>query len=236
MNIKIFSPLGLFVFMFSFLNQASVNAAIMADYHFTSDSSASSDVEALTSAGDWEFGSFAGNNTSPQPEINAEEVQSTTGATGLTGADGDTLAEALANDAFYSFTLNTGGNTVSFSQLTFDHSFTNGAGTTSTIALFTSLTGFAEADQLADFTFTSITGDTAVVPRSLTLSSIGELQDFTSNVEFRFYLYDNSDTGSRVTHVDNVMLEGTAAVIPEPASLWLVLCGFIGFLTLKSRK
>ncbi|MBX3741997.1 MAG: hypothetical protein KF712_13455 [Akkermansiaceae bacterium] len=57
-------------------------------------------------------------------------------------------------------------------------------------------------------------------------------QDLTSDVTFRIYLYDNSNSETRWLAVDNVILEGTVTTIPETSGLAFLLPG----LALLARK
>ncbi len=207
-------------------------AAVLADYPFTGNSPASVDTEPLTDATNVIFGAFSGGAGSQT--ITSNELRVPTNATGDVGADSDTLAEALALGNYVTFTIETKGNTVSFSELTFDHSFVNAlVGTSSSIAVMSSATGFSNGDELAVYTFTGNVGNSGPLTRTIDLSSEISLQNVTTDVEFRLYFYDNSDTGARYTAVDNIVLEGSA--VPEPAGAGLLAAG-VGVVTLWRRR
>lgn len=203
---------------------------IVADYGFVGGSAASTDGDATTTAGDFMLGAFTGGTTSPGISSGTETAFARTNSTGATTAGGDSLAEAIANDAYFSFTLNTDANAVDMEDLTFDHSFT-AAFTTGvfSVAVMVDQVGFTDGDELATFAFSGVSGDQAPETRVVDLTSVTELQSFNGTAEFRFYLFDNSNANQRIHRLADVVLE----VVPEPASLALLSLG--GLVLLRRR-
>lgn len=197
-------------------------ADVLAVYSFEANSAASSDAQPDTGADDLAFGPFTGGTFEAGTAIASNALRLGTNTTGTSAGDSDTLAESLSLGNYVSVTLKPNANSVSLSSLTFDHAFVNGAGTTSNVSVFTNLMGFAEGDVLDTFTFTTVTGDTAVTERTVDLATgLPELQGVTTDIELRLYFWDNSDTGSRLTVIDDLQLNGT--VVPEPGSVSLLL-------------
>ena len=75
--------------------------------------------------------------------------------------------------------------------------------------------------------------DPTFTERLVDLSGAG-YQNLTSEVTFRIYLYDNSNSTTRWLAVDNVELEGTVTPVPEPSALAMIL-PLLPFLSRRRR-
>lgn len=203
----------------------------LASYPFTGNSAASTDTETSTTASAVTFGPFT--NGTGTATLTTSQMRAPTNTTGIAGPDADTLAEAIAQGTYATFTLQTNGVPTDLSSLTFNHGFQDAlVGTSATVAVLTNLTGFGAGDALASYTFAGVAGNTAPIPRSVDLTTQPLLQNLTGSVEVRLYFYDNSDTGSRYTIVDDLTLNG---VVPEPAMLGVFGSAFVGLLARRRR-
>ncbi len=210
---------------------APAGAAIVASYSFDSNSAASADAHLETTATNVTFGPFSNSDGSPpSADINSNALRVNTGATGMNAGQANTLGGAtgsIALGAYASFAVQSLGNTLEFTSLTFDHWFFNGSNTNASVAVMTSLTGFTAGNELVTFTFAGVTGNSTIEPRIVNLN-VPALQDVVGNVEFRFYFFDNSDTGARAAFFDNIVVN--ANVVPEPAILGLAGFGAAGLV------
>jgi hypothetical protein len=142
------------------------------------------------------------------------------------GAD---QAQAYANNAYWTFTIAPDADvTLSLQSLTFDLSIKN-SGRPISYYLASSLSGF---DIPIGSVANNVTGPSAYTTRTFDLSG-AEFQDITAEVEFRLYQWDQNLGGSAGSRwgFDNIVLNGTSVVIPEPASLALLAAGGLWLLT-----
>lgn len=222
----------------------SASAEVVALYNFVDDGGAnqatSKDLNVATNALDWTGGPWLaedGDGNSPGISTSSNTAFGRTEDTGTATADGDTLAEAIADGSYIGFTFDANGSSTDLNSLAFDHSFTSVFdGGSFSLAVMNSDTGFTDGDELETFTFTFADkndSNTNVDPvgRFIDLSSVASLQGVTGTTEFRFYLYDNSNSQSRINRVANVTLDGD--VVPEPTSLALL---GLGGLCMMSRR
>lgn len=106
------------------------------------------------------------------------------------------------------------------------------------VAVRSSLDGFANT--LATFAATNAGAGNPMPAQwdneSLDLTG-AEFQGVTTPIEFRLFLFANANSAGDVTRFDNVTLNGTAAAVPEPASLalWSLLGLGFGALLLIRR-
>lgn len=205
---------------------ASAHGAILAEYNFTANSAASTDLDLLSTAGN-----FQENDLGDDPDngITNGEARVITDTTSWTN-----LAGAISNDSYFSFTLDPGGNSTTLTNLTFSHIFRLTNPTISgSVALLTSLTGFTSSDALATYNIGQQTeGGTQTESRNVILDDPA-FTNFTVPVEFRFYLWDTSTSGTRSQNLDNIVLNGT--VIPEPNAGALAVLGLAGMAACRRR-
>ena len=164
-----------------------------------------------------------------------------TPATGTTTPDGDTLAEAIAAESYYGFTLtNDTGVDADLESVGFNYWFTNGftsgAGLDARIYAMSSAAGFVDGNEHG---FGQILGvdrpdASEQVFESFDITSLGVLANGDS-IEFRFYFVDNSTSNPRIHRLDDVTVTSVSAV-PEPGSAGIVALLGIGFAAVRRRR
>jgi len=154
--------------------------------------------------------------------------------------DGDnatrgSLADAIATDAYFGFTISPDAGfefDLNGGSIQFDYSV-NSTNQARAVSVFTSVDGFAEGNVLQTFTGQNAT------PSTLTHTFSGAQYDnLTAPLEVRFYLHDaqfNTSSGTRYSIMDNVVLDGTISVIPEPGVAGLFLFGLTATALLRRR-
>lgn len=210
--------------VFSLVFSSFAVADIVARYDFEDGSITSSDADPnstagifIPSAGLTYASSTVGDNQATPFTTSAAtgDVNGSPDSNLIGGADQSTQAGALTNNDYLSFTLTpTAGFSYTFTQLDFKLA-ASGANFADGFFVRTNLTG---SINIASGTFTSVqSSDGAFDLFTVNLSGIAELQNVSSAVEFRFYLY-NPDAGSTSdsVRIDKIFLQ--ADVIPEPAT------------------
>jgi len=223
-------------------------AAVIASYEFTDLSAASSDADPNSSAGAFDVtpvgGGFSGLGDDVFVQTSLTSGFSTTGA--------------VANNDYVGFTVDLGSSTYDLTSLSFDYHIQNtfnGGGFG--VRVMNNVTGFTDFSTVMDsdnavadvetrtygFGTTTEGDDTATVNVNLDLTDpyasniIGDdLQGVTGPVEFRFYLIDTSGALQRFHRIDNVVLQGGLAPVPEPSTLALGIIGLLGLLGCVRRR
>ncbi|MEM7453000.1 MAG: PEP-CTERM sorting domain-containing protein [Planctomycetota bacterium] len=219
------------------ITAASAMADIAVYYDFAG-GSASQTSGSLTgsdlSAGGWLDGAGV---ASTGISAGTETTFVRTPATGTTTADGDTLAEAIAAESYYGFTLtNTSGSDVELESVGFNYWFTSGfTGADFRIYAMSSLAGFTSGNEHGFGQVLDNSRPTAgdQVFESFDITALGSLAS-GSSVDFRFYFVDNSTSNPRIHRLDDVTIT-TVNQIPEPASAALLGIGAIGFVLRRRR-
>lgn len=195
---------------------------VVAEYNFDSGSAVSVDADTFTSAGSY---------VATVPATGSGISSSSSNAYFFPNATGANLTEAISGDDYHAFALDleTSGAVVSLQSLDFKQEFWNTNTTLSfSVSVFigTSADDFDEAsDSLVDFTILGsdyTNGQNAVVARTVALSGIPELQGLSSDLEVRFYFYDDSGASDRTHRLDDITLNASS-VIPEASSFALAL-------------
>ncbi len=137
-----------------------------------------------------------------------------------------TLADAIAGNDYLSFTLTPkAGHSFSISSVSATFSSSSGAGFT--IALLSSATGFTAGDALWSFYSSGLLGGTSAL-QTADLSSVTALLALSNAVEFRFYGYYDSGSGtigiSDIAGINDLTISGIASAVPEP-STYVALMG-----------
>ncbi len=209
------------------LANTSASADILALYNFgtvASPTYSSADLDAnstatvftpatgLGSTGNWNSTNNGINtgNGNPAPEFAIKPIAKT-------------QEQAFTDNAYWSFTLvPENGYKVNLTSLAFDLSVAN---TLRPISYYvaTSIDGF---DSPVEAPVVAATGS-AYATKTISLLGL-QFQELASPIEVRVYTYaDLSGASGSRWGFDNVTLNGTTAVIPEPASLMLTLAGLV---------
>lgn len=147
------------------------------------------------------------------------------------------LSNAITGGDYISFSISPSiGYSISISSITFN----SGVSTTVTNFngnLLSSVTGFTSSDSLLTYSFSAL-GASA---QSVTLSAISSLQNVTSAVEFRLYGFrDTSGTSTfRIRNLsgNDLVINGTASVIPEPSTFtFLAGTAVLGLAAFRRRS
>lgn len=196
----------------------AANADVLAEYTITGSSFASTDADPLSTASDLTSG--------PGGTLVASTTNATWGNPGqsapvaaLTNVEGD-KANALLDGHFATFTLDpNSGFAANLTSLTYyARSFNNLD--SPRYFLRSSVDGYT-----ADLADSALNSNNTTAP-TITLSG-SEFQNLQSPVTFRFYGY-GARSGSSI-RFDNVVLNGTLTVIPEPSTL-AFMGGMLGLL------
>ena len=212
--------------------KASATLVTLADFQFPSSSPASADAGTF-----WTTSDIAGGTTgvgdiqnqgNPAPGINDLYEDFYAQNTG-----GHTLAEAIANDHYYGFTVAPGGPGVlgiSYDTLTLDSRRSGGTGFNYSILASTDGTfGLANLVDSSGFgaqgTYSELTFD------------LTPLSEIAETVEFRIYLNPpaNYTVGANTMRTDNIELTGTVVFVPEPSSA-LISAALLGLFSLRRRR
>lgn len=201
---------------------ASTQAAMIASYSFDSDgSSAASEISGV-SASDVTLGSGMGSNSS----ISYTEAGFTSNNLRVQASGGPQDATtAVNNNQFWTFTL-TIDNSTTIDLDSLDFLATKGGTSGRGFAVRSSLTG---ATNLASFdrSFDAESGTLAPLPSKPTFASKSvDLSDPVfqglTNTSVAFTFYHFAGSGGRDFHFDDVKVNATESVVPEPSSLCLI--------------
>lgn len=207
-----------------------LSADIIAQYAFDASSPASSDASTHWDTSDVSNGpgvplTLSGAQGNPAPGIQ------------ITFGDfdnGDLNGALLAGD-YYAFDITPDpGARLTLTTFTFDIWKTASAGATVSATLFSSVAGFASAgDAIGNGQLVGTGQAGAFFNRSIDVSGLLEITGLTS---FRLYLDDgNATNNANNLRLDNLVLNGTVQVVPEPSSLILAGLGFCA-LFLRRRR
>jgi hypothetical protein len=147
-----------------------------------------------------------------------------------TGGIANSLAASITSDHYLGFTITPDLNmSVDPTQLSVKLGKDN-QGVGPRAELLTSQGGgWVAANSLGQFHHTI---NSAASTYTWDLSS---LSDFTTATEFRLYFHDTASSGWHDMLADDVLLEGTVTVIPEPSTFALLALGLTGLFLLRRR-
>ncbi len=196
----------------------------LASYVFTSGSLVSDDANADSTASSFSAGvGIAGASTS------YSNGWAQVGGDQLTGATAVTLADAIAADDYFSFTLTpSNGQSLNLTQLTLGiAAYRATTASTSVVGKFyalSSIDGFTSTASLGSLNTTQKNAPPTFDVFTVALTD-PRFQNITSPVEFRFYMTYNTTSSTRYVAIDDVTLTGTLTTssVPEPSSYALLL-------------
>jgi len=210
-------------------------ATVSVDYDFSGATSAPTTVTGDLSGSTLTSGTFTGGSSVATFSTFSSTVFARVSATGATTADGDTIGEAIGNDAYASFTITAGAEAITLDTIVWAHFGTNTdyASSDMRVYAFQESAGFTSGDEIG-FTSTAgseVAGDTADFS-SGSLALTGTIAA-GSTEEFRFYFVDNASSSARIAKLNSFTITGST--VPEPSSSLLLGLAGLGFI-LRRRK
>ncbi|HEV7300764.1 MAG TPA: PEP-CTERM sorting domain-containing protein [Tepidisphaeraceae bacterium] len=202
------------------------SAAVIASYDFNATPSpraASRDTEPNSVAGSFVT---AGGGTISSGSNSAIQTYAS-----ITSQDANA---AITNNDYFGFTVTpTVDYRMDLTNLTFESLTRFNSGTGTDVGFFVRSSVDAFASDIASFSQSAGIAN-ASVQRDVQLTAAA-FQGLTTATEFRIYFYEtvSSTESSDAFRVDNVVLNGTVAAVPEPASLGIAM---IGGLALLARR
>lgn len=169
----------------------------------------------------------------PNSGTNGWAAAPTSEIVGTSGVPGTEATSFSGNDHFSFKITPAAGFSLSLTQLRFSTAF-HSSGTFNLTGWYfvrSSRDGFA-ANIGTVYSESHVNSTNPAFTEHLLDLSGAPYQDITSDVTFRIYLYDNSNSETRWMAIDDVILEGTVSAIPETSSLAFMLPG----LALLARK
>lgn len=214
-------PGNIFVLLLSSLCVATTAHAqtVFVSYHLAGGSSTPSTLNNATST-DLTVGAFTDGSGDAGLSSFSNSLFARTDATGTTTPDGDTLAEAITADSYFTFTLTASGADLPLGALSFNYWVTSPASTIDySVFVLSDLAGFTDGNQHGVGTLPAgSVPDNAGAQQlfNIDISTLGTLLDGNS-VTFRLYLADNSTSPSRIHRIDDIAV--SAAGPPPPTGL-----------------
>ncbi|WFB36346.1 PEP-CTERM sorting domain-containing protein [Kiritimatiellota bacterium B12222] len=211
---------------------AALQADVLAEYTFTDSSFASTDASTSWTTSD------LGNGVGLPLTVSATEGNPAPGIEiTFGGFDYADLSASLVANGYYSFTITPdAGTELTFTDLTFEMYKQSGATATVSATIFSSIDGFATTGDAIGAGELVGGGEQSgfFLGRTVVLSSLPTVSTAT---EFRIYLDDGgANNSSNEFRLDNIVLNGTASVIPEPSSILLMLGASLVFMVTARRR
>ncbi|MDF3130111.1 hypothetical protein P0Y35_12960 [Kiritimatiellaeota bacterium B1221] len=149
------------------------------------------------------------------------------------------VPETIDTNKYLEFTITaTGGNEFSLDSLVFDLGGRNYSADNDYLVyanVRSDLDNFST--DLATFNYTVPKGlGSDNYGEAFTVNFSGSPFDNLSEITFRLYPSDQNDNGNNIYRYTNINLNGTTAVIPEPATATLVLLSALGMIFCLRRK
>lgn len=204
----------------------TAQADILALYPFTGNSRSSTDANANSTATDFLNGAgfLPGETDFQNAGTTPPVIRVVATATGTDPANAIDPANAFLQNDYFSFTISpNSGFRLNLDSLSLDTS--SSSTTIENFFIRSSVDAFTS--NLDSFSRNAAT----FVNSTVVLTNNAAFQNLTTSTEFRFYVFDNSNSSSQFARFDNVTLNGTSAAVtavPEPGTVTLMLLGLIG--------
>jgi len=217
---------------------APCHAAILAGYNFNGGNGSVTTLETNVTADN--FAPHGGLNNVARPVIYGNSGTNgwigapSSEAIGSSGAIGTPEQSLAMNDYFFFKVTPASGFALNLTQMKFSTAFYSSATFNLTGWYFvrSSRDNFTTTIGSVSFQESHVNSTNPLFTEHVLDLSGAAYQNITSDVTFRIYLYDNSNSDSRWLAIDDVMVEGTVSQVPEAASLALLLPG----LAMLSRR
>lgn len=215
--------LGALVFPTILLTAVQAASITLANYNFVGGSKTSVVTVNGTTPGDFLIGTNGAISSSTQLAYFTSNITPASEASALD----------VSNLNFFGFTITVDADSaLNLDRLQFRTMFNGNAaldGKTATYIIQSSIGGFGIGKPILN-TFTETYQGSAGTTnqRTITLSA-AEFQNVTGGVEFRIYVYDDSNATNQYVRIGNVGLIGEVTAIPEPAAV-AVIVGAVGLL------
>jgi hypothetical protein len=199
------------------------DAAVLAKYDFTGSVKTSSDTDlfstapALTDGAGW---TSTINTTTGNPAPSGSVLSNQTGSS---------QALAISGNDYYEFTITPNvGFVLNLTDLTFDYR-RFGGGLNATFFVRSS------ADSFATNLGSASTGSDTFANVVISLSG-APFQNVSSPLTFRLYAFDDMNNAGKGDIVDNITLNGSTGVVPEPGTFGLLAFGAAGLAGVIARR
>jgi len=223
------------------LRLPSASAAVLAEYDFNTDLNASTADANITVGTVTSGAGISGSGESGRSSF-SNSLYALASATSTTSIS---VGTAIAADDYFSVTVGANsGYYMDLDSITLDYGYTNNSGSFGAKDLkayiFSSVDGFVDAGDIlgSEVIQTTVDNNSLQYPGgspSLTVDLSAYSYVWSGGeIEFRIYLADNTNSSAYVHRIDNVTLNGTVAVVPEPSST--ALLGLGGLAVLLRRK
>ncbi|MBV9008127.1 MAG: PEP-CTERM sorting domain-containing protein [Verrucomicrobia bacterium] len=210
-------------------------AAVLTEYQFTNNRTSSNvPVGAVAST----FNNGAGMTTNIVTGYRTTTPSSTIDPSlfTLSSDTSSTEAGAVTNNNYYTFTLTpNAGIVLDLTSLTFRYALDNSGGSTGFNATYfvrSSIDNFAT--DVGSVPASAGKGKTTAFTTANIDLTASQFQNLSSAVTFRIYIYDNSNTTTQQDLLDDVIVNGSLALVPEPSTYAMMGLG-IGLLAAAQR-
>lgn len=221
------------------LAMSHTHAALIAQYDFNTDLNASTEDANVTAGAFTSGAGIAGDSGRSTITNSLFALASATSTTSIS------VGTAIAADDYFSVTVGANsGYYMDLDSITLDFGYTRNGGQFGDKDLkayvFSSFTGFVDAGDIlgSEVIQTTVDNNSLQYPGgspSLTVDLSAYSYVWSGGeIEFRIYLADTTNGTAYVHRIDNVTLNGTVAVVPEPSST--ALLGLGGLAVLLRRK
>ncbi len=222
---------------------SSAHAAVIAQYDFEADLNASTADSNVTAGTITSGAGISGSGESGR----SGTTNSFYARASATSTSSISVGTAIAADDYFSVTIGAdSGYYIDLESITLDYGYTRDGvsfGEKEFKAyVFSSYTGFVDAgDILGSESIETTVDDNSVQYPGGSPSLTVDLSAYSyvwsgGDIEFRIYLGDTTNGVAYIHRVDNVTLNGTVAVVPEPSSTALLGLGGLSLMLRRKRS